>query len=101
MGAHPGHRRNPARSLQDFDSPFLKHKKHWNSFTAEGFWLPAAWVEGQLLEHGRVDYDVDERERLLKQDMRCQHCGAVLATIPQLKAHLAAGGCRGAGGGRA
>lgn len=42
--------RRPA-ALQDFDSPGLKNKKHWNSFTS-AFFLDADWVLGQLRSTG-------------------------------------------------
>lgn len=40
--------------LQDFDSPGLKNKKHWNSFTSD-FFLDASWVLAQLRQVRRWD----------------------------------------------
>lgn len=36
--------------LQDFDSPTLKNKKHWNSFTQHGFFLPPRDVIAELAD---------------------------------------------------
>lgn len=71
---------------QDFDSPCLKNKKHWNSFTTDYF------VESQdvisMLEHdGKVQVKEGAGE-LLKLPLRCHVCGEEQTTIPKLKDHL-------------
>ncbi|XP_039541776.1 aprataxin isoform X2 [Pimephales promelas] len=71
---------------QDFDSPCLKNKKHWNSFTTDYF------VESQdvvaMLEHdGRVTVKEGASE-LLKLPLRCHACRKEQPTIPKLKEHL-------------
>ena len=38
---------------QDFDSPSLKNKKHWNSFTSS-FFIPADEVIFRLKKDGKV-----------------------------------------------
>uniref|UniRef100_A0A8C2G972 Aprataxin n=2 Tax=Cyprinus carpio TaxID=7962 RepID=A0A8C2G972_CYPCA len=71
---------------QDFDSPCLKNKKHWNSFTTDYF------VESQdviaMLEHdGKVTVKEGTSE-LLKLPLRCHLCRKEQPTIPKLKEHL-------------
>ncbi|KGL85191.1 hypothetical protein N309_12937, partial [Tinamus guttatus] len=71
---------------QDFDSPALKTKKHWNSFTTEYF-LNSTDVIEMVRSKGRVT--VKERTaELLKLPLRCHICKQMLSTIPQLKTHL-------------
>jgi aprataxin len=77
---------------QDFNSAGLKHKKHWNSFTAAGFFLDAAWVLQELRgPTGMLEYSPQEKEALLKGDLRCHRCGAAQSNMPRLKQHVA--GC--------
>jgi len=58
--------------LQEFDSPQLKNKKHWNSFTHPNFFLDADWVLGQLQQAlGRLEYSTAAAEAALKADLRC------------------------------
>ncbi len=72
---------------QDFNSPALKTKKHWNSFTTP-FFLNAADVEAALREQGRVLVDRVNAEALLKHALRCHGCGAGQKNMPALKQHL-------------
>ncbi|XP_030050198.1 aprataxin isoform X3 [Microcaecilia unicolor] len=71
---------------QDFDSPCLRNKKHWNSFTTEYF------LESQdVIEMVKKDGKVSVKEgvvELLKLPLRCHICKQKQATIPQLKEHL-------------
>jgi aprataxin len=76
-------------SQQDFDSSGLKNKKHWNSFTSP-FFLDADWAAEQLrAPAGRLQYSLEDREALLKGELRCHRCGAVLSSMPRLKEHIA------------
>ena len=72
---------------RDFDSPCLKHKKHWNSFTT-GFFKNLDDVLGELQQSGRVVVDVGEAEKLLKQPLKCHVCGVEQANMPKLKLHI-------------
>lgn len=72
---------------QDFDSPALKTKRHWDSFTT-AFFLEAAAVEAAVREEGRVAVDKARAEALLKESLRCHACGAGQANMPTLKGHL-------------
>ena len=73
---------------QDFDSPCLKHKKHWNSFNTEYF-IPAEQVIEDLKENGEVNLPRDEEGRaLLKKDLKCHKCDYVPKHLPDLKGHI-------------
>ncbi|XP_035272531.1 aprataxin [Anguilla anguilla] len=71
---------------QDFDSPCLKNKKHWNSFTTDYF-IDSQDVVAMLERDGRVTVQEGAGE-LLKLPLRCHACHRELATMPQLKEHL-------------
>lgn len=71
---------------QDFDSPCLKNKKHWNSFTTDYF-IESHDVIQMLETHGRVTVKEGTSE-LLKLPLRCHVCCRELPTIPALKEHL-------------
>ena len=75
-------------SLQDFDSPWLKTKKHWNSFTT-GFFLELSKVQQNLRAAGKLHIDVGEMKTLLKKELRCNKCSLAQKTMPQLKVHIA------------
>ncbi|XP_035746674.1 aprataxin isoform X1 [Egretta garzetta] len=71
---------------QDFDSPALKTKKHWNSFTTDYF-LNSEDVIEMVRSKGKVTVK-DHVSELLKLPLRCHCCKQQLSTIPQLKEHL-------------
>ncbi|XP_059267497.1 aprataxin isoform X4 [Mustela nigripes] len=71
---------------QDFDSPCLKNKKHWNSFNTEYFLESQAVIE-MVQDTGRVSVR-DGTPELLKLPLRCHECQQLLPSIPQLKEHL-------------
>ncbi|XP_049629730.1 aprataxin [Suncus etruscus] len=71
---------------QDFDSPCLKNKKHWNSFNTEYF-LESQAVMDMVQESGRVTVR-DGTSELLKLPLHCHECQQLLPSIPQLKEHL-------------
>lgn len=72
---------------QDFDSPCLKTKKHWNSFTSD-FFIGAKRIIKMMEEEGRVELDVGKYEELLKRPLRCHVCQRSFANMPQLKDHI-------------
>lgn len=72
---------------RDFDSPCLKTKKHWNSFTSE-FFLPAEEVLRRLQTEGRVEVDRSKYEAILKSPLKCHVCQADCQNMPKLKAHI-------------
>lgn len=79
----------------DFCSPWLKTKKHWNSFTS-AFFLHLDDVTAQLQQQQQqpgssgdgIVVDSQQAEALLKQPLVCHKCGQQLANIPKLKDHL-------------
>ncbi|XP_069486713.1 aprataxin [Ambystoma mexicanum] len=71
---------------QDFDSPCLKNKKHWNSFTTEYF-LESQDVIEMIKQKGHVAVKEGTSE-LLKAPLRCHICRQQQSTIPELKSHL-------------
>ncbi|XP_053713394.1 aprataxin [Synchiropus splendidus] len=71
---------------QDFDSPCLKNKKHWNSFTTDYF-IDSEEVLLMLETSGMVKVN-DGASELLKLPLRCHMCSKELPTIPALKQHL-------------
>ncbi|KAG2449967.1 hypothetical protein HYH02_000071 [Chlamydomonas schloesseri] len=75
---------------QDFDSPALKNKKHWNTFTTE-FFLPLEAVLAELASQGRIALISEaEEKRLEGLELRCHACGRPEKTIPALKSHIVA-----------
>ncbi len=73
---------------QDFDSPCLKNKKHWNTFTTD-FFLDAEKVIEILRDKGKVELDVKGvYEPLLKLPLKCHVCKEELKNMPKLKDHL-------------
>ena len=77
---------------QDFDSPCLKNKRHWNSFTT-AFFIDASTAVAELEEHGVVQSANAEAEALLKLPMCCCVCKVMCTNMPTLKAHLKAMNC--------
>ncbi|XP_077460937.1 aprataxin [Stigmatopora argus] len=71
---------------QDFDSPCLKNKKHWNSFTTDYFILSQDVIH-MLETDGKVTVKEGTSE-LLKLPLRCHKCRTEFPTIPALKQHL-------------
>lgn len=79
---------------QDFHkSPFLKHKKHYNSF-ASGFFVPSKTVVSIMRSTSNSFLDMDaagrrDVARALDAPLRCFWCGAgEFKTMPSLLTHL-------------
>ena len=72
---------------QDFVSPCLKTKKHWNSFTSE-FFVNAEEVISVLEANGEVKFDRVKYEEMLKLPLKCHVCHIILANMPKLKSHI-------------
>ncbi|CAM6008442.1 unnamed protein product [Sphagnum balticum] len=73
---------------QDLDSPGLKNKKHWNSFTTD-FFRDSQDILSEVENCGRVKPCSPEVEdRLLKMELRCHRCHTAQPNIPRLKSHL-------------
>ncbi|XP_014680665.1 PREDICTED: aprataxin-like isoform X2 [Priapulus caudatus] len=72
---------------QDFDSPCLKTKKHWNSFTTDYF-LDSKDVIEQIEQSGKVAVDQSNAGQLLKNPLVCHVCKTEQKNIPTLKMHI-------------
>ncbi|CAH1799026.1 unnamed protein product, partial [Owenia fusiformis] len=72
---------------QDFNSPCLKNKKHWNTFTTEYF-IDSKDVIKEVKEKGCFIRDKSKYEAILKQPLRCHVCEQIFPTIPALKTHI-------------
>ena len=72
---------------QDFESSFLKTKKHWNSFTSN-FFIDSYRIIDTLKTQGKIEFDRAKYEYLLKSDLQCHKCGCSLKTMPALKLHV-------------
>ncbi|XP_063845818.1 aprataxin-like isoform X2 [Scylla paramamosain] len=73
---------------QDFDSPCLKTKRHWNSFNTKYF-LDSEDVIRCLEERGMVvTMTPIAGEKLLDQPLKCHKCIYSPQNMPKLKQHL-------------
>lgn len=72
---------------QEFDSPCLKNKKHWNSFTTD-FFVNADEVIDRLKSKGAIVFDKAHYEQLLKLPLKCHVCHRELQNMPKLKDHI-------------
>ncbi|XP_031627737.1 aprataxin-like protein [Contarinia nasturtii] len=72
----------------DFNSPALKTKKHWNSFTTE-FFVPHEELMRRLKADGKVaKLSSTTAKELLATPLKCHRCHATPKTMPDLKSHL-------------
>lgn len=74
-------------NAQDFISPKLKHKQHWNSFTT-AFFVPVDKVLADLEARGSAAVNIAQAEALLKLPLRCHWCHAEQKNMPALKLHI-------------
>lgn len=72
---------------QDFNSPCLKNKKHWNSFTSD-FFIDAEKIIEMIKLKNKVELNSEHYEALLKQPLRCHVCHREQKNMPQLKEHI-------------
>lgn len=73
---------------KDFQSSFLKNKKHWNSFNSP-FFIPIDSFIQQLEEKGFISFSKEKYEEFLNQTMKCPKCSQSFSTIPKMKQHYA------------
>ena len=71
----------------DYDSTYLRHKRHWNSFTTE-FFRPAKVILKQLEDSGHVIIDSLYYKQLLETPLKCHLCSAKPRNMPKLKDHI-------------
>ncbi|XP_063243236.1 aprataxin [Bacillus rossius redtenbacheri] len=72
----------------DFNSPWLKTKKHWNSFTTEYF-VPSESVISQVEKYKKFAPASKEKSKLLlEKPLACHKCSFLPGNMPKLKSHL-------------
>ncbi|XP_059612453.1 aprataxin-like protein [Phlebotomus argentipes] len=72
----------------DFISPCIKSKHHWNTFTTD-FFIPTCRIKTMLETMGRVQrLPESEIKALLKRDLQCHKCSYKADNLPNLKNHL-------------
>jgi len=72
---------------EDFDSPHLKTKRHWNSFTTD-FFVPADDFIKRLERFEKIVFEKQTYDAMLKQPLKCWKTGKIFSTIPKLKEYL-------------
>ena len=73
---------------RDFISPYLKHKKHWNSFNTDYF-IPSTEVIERIEREGKyVEPSSEVSKQLLNTPLKCNQCDYVPTNFPTLKQHL-------------
>ncbi|KAG8227472.1 hypothetical protein J437_LFUL002361 [Ladona fulva] len=73
---------------QDFNSPCLKTKRHWNSFTTPYF-LPISSAISELESKGEISKMPSHvAESYLTSKLKCHVCSFEPKTMPELKRHL-------------
>ena len=72
---------------QDMDSPFIRRKSHWNSFTTD-FFVSIPTVVEMLQSAGLVEMDHEQMMAWEKASMKCHRCRAILPNIPSVKRHV-------------
>lgn len=71
----------------DFDSPHLKNKRHWNSFTSD-FFRPAELILKELEDKGFISIDSLYYKQMLEVSLKCHMCDVKPRNIPRLKEHV-------------
>lgn len=72
----------------DMNSPCLKTKKHWNSFTTH-FFLDSKEVCENLEKHGKIKLLSSEYcKKMMDTPLKCHKCDYIPKTMPDLKKHI-------------
>ncbi|XP_017887912.1 aprataxin isoform X2 [Ceratina calcarata] len=72
----------------DFNSPCLKTKYHWNSFTTP-FFLHSTDICKELRETGELkEQKFEDSTAYLNVPLKCHKCSATPKNMPELKRHL-------------
>lgn len=75
----------------DFDSPALKNKKHWNSFQ-KPFFIPVSAIIETLQKGDKIAFNKEQYDKYLDQPLKCHRCNTQMSNLPSLKTHIAS--CR-------
>lgn len=72
----------------DFNSPCLKTKVHWNSFTSP-FFKSSQNIRDELQENGKIKkMSCEECDGYLKRPLKCHKCSTTPKNMPELKRHI-------------
>ncbi|CAH2007154.1 unnamed protein product [Acanthoscelides obtectus] len=72
----------------DMDSPCVKTKKHWNSFTTE-FFIDSKVIIDQLQSGGKIKLpSKDQCKEYMERPLKCHKCDYVPKHMPDLKKHI-------------
>ncbi|KAJ9578493.1 hypothetical protein L9F63_005222, partial [Diploptera punctata] len=72
----------------DFNSPSLKTKKHWNSFTTD-FFVPSEKIIAGVQERGKVIHvSKDKIKEYMDTGLKCHKCNFIPKNMPTLKTHI-------------
>ncbi|XP_046749463.1 aprataxin [Diprion similis] len=72
----------------DFNSPCLKTKVHWNSFTSP-FFKSSQSIREELGENGKIKkMSCEECDGYLKRPLQCHKCKTFPKNMPELKRHI-------------
>lgn len=72
----------------DFVSPALKYKKHWNSFHTS-FFIPSEDLIAFVEKNGYAKQITQQKAKeLMNTPLKCHKCSEKLKDIPKLKEHL-------------
>ena len=72
---------------QDFNSPRMKTRHHWNTFNTEYFMDSSVVIE-TLKKEGCIGVDDAKYEAFLTRQMKCNACSRKFEDISTLKTHL-------------
>jgi len=72
---------------EDFNSPCLNSKKHWNSFTTEFFISTDNFIK-ILDQKGKIEFDKTTYNAYLKAPLKHWESTQIFPTLPKLKLHL-------------
>ena len=78
---------------QDFDSPRMKTKHHWNTFNTDYFMDSSAVIE-KLKLHSRIVLDEEHYQKVLELPMKCNWCTKTFEDIDRLKYHRTQDHCK-------
>nr|CAH7736302.1 unnamed protein product [Callosobruchus chinensis] len=73
---------------EDMNSPCVKTKKHWNSFTTE-FFIDSKVIIEQLEEKGKIKLpSKDKCKEYMERPLKCHKCDYIPKHMPDLQIHI-------------
>eukprot|EP00339_Tiarina_fusa_P020308 CAMPEP_0117040920 /NCGR_PEP_ID=MMETSP0472-20121206/28611_1 /TAXON_ID=693140 ORGANISM="Tiarina fusus, Strain LIS" /NCGR_SAMPLE_ID=MMETSP0472 /ASSEMBLY_ACC=CAM_ASM_000603 /LENGTH=194 /DNA_ID=CAMNT_0004751793 /DNA_START=158 /DNA_END=741 /DNA_ORIENTATION=- len=71
----------------DFQSPHMKNKRHWNAFNTDFFISPDYFIS-ELKKHGFIEVDDAHYNNVIKQPLACPICDREISPLSELMIHL-------------